>query len=166
MYQVAVAIHILSAVVWLGGMFFLVMVMLPIARKAMQSSAPEAFGMMRYAAKKFLPIAWAAMILLGISGAYLATDHWGIRPNIFFTDDGRFMQILRVKTFLFLFVVVLSLLHDFWLGPKIMYRLEQARASGEVLPQSLARKLVRMTAGTNLLSAVTILVLAVYLIRP
>jgi hypothetical protein len=67
---------------------------------------------------------------------------------------------------LFLFVVVLSLLHDFWLGPKIMDRLEQARASGEVLPQSLARKLVRMTAGINLLSAVTILVLAVYLIRP
>ena len=76
------------------------------------------------------------------------------------------MQILRVKIFLFLFVVLLSLLHDFWLGPKIIERLEQARQSGEVLPQSLARKLIRMTAGMNLLSAVTILVLAVYLIRP
>ncbi len=76
------------------------------------------------------------------------------------------MQILRVKTFLFLFVVLLSLLHDFWLGPKIIERLEQACQSGEILPQSLARKLIRMTAGMNLLSAVTILVLAVYLIRP
>ena len=132
----------------------------------MQSGAPEAFGILSDAAKKFLPIAWAAMILLGVSGAYVATNHWGIRPNIFFTDDGRFMQILRVKTFLFLFVVLLSLLHDFWLGPKIIERLEQARQSGEVLPQSLAQKLVRMTAGINLLSAVTILVLAVYLIRP
>jgi len=36
MYQVAVAIRISSVVVWLGGMFFLVMVMLPTARKAMQ----------------------------------------------------------------------------------------------------------------------------------
>ena len=132
----------------------------------MQSGAPEAFGILSDAAKKFLPIAWAAMILLGVSGAYVATNHWGIRPNIFFTDDGRFMQILRVKTFLFLFVVLLSLLHDFWLGPKIIERLEQARQSGEVLPQRLARKLVRKTAGMNLLSAVTILVLAVYLIRP
>jgi uncharacterized membrane protein len=153
-------------VVWLGGMFLLVMVMLLTAKKAMQSGAPEAFGILSDAAKKFLPIAWAAMILLGVSGAYFATDHWGIRPNISFTDYGRFMQILRVKTFLFLFVVSLSLLHDFWLGPKIIERMEQARQSGEVLPQSLARKLARMTAGINLLSAVTILVLAVYLFRP
>ena len=76
------------------------------------------------------------------------------------------MQILRVKTFLFLFVVLLILLHDFWLGPKNIERLEQASQSGEVVPQSIAQKLVRMTAGINLLSAVTILVLAVYLIRP
>lgn len=121
--------------------------------------------MLSDAAKKFLPIAWAAMIPLGVCGAYLATDHWGIRPNIFFTEDGRFMQILRVKTFLFLFVVLLSLLHDFWLGPKNIERLEQASQSGEVVPQSLAQKLARMTAGIHLLSAVTILVLAVYLIR-
>jgi len=78
------------------------------------------------------------MILLGVSGAYLAIDHWEIRPNIFFTGDGRFMQILRVKTFLFLFVVLLSLFHDFWLSPKIIERLEQARQPREVLPQSLS----------------------------
>ena len=58
-------------------MFFLVMVMLLTAKKAMQSGALEAFGMLSDAAKKFLPIAWAAMILLGVSGAYLATNHWG-----------------------------------------------------------------------------------------
>ena len=75
------------------------------------------------------------------------------------------MQILRVKTFLFLFVVLLSLFHDFWLGTKIIERLEQARQTRKILPQSLSRKLVRMAAGINLLSAVTILVLAVYLIR-
>jgi len=32
--------------------------------------------MLSDAAKKFLPIAWAAMIPLGVGGAYLATDHW------------------------------------------------------------------------------------------
>ena len=36
------------------------------------------------------------------------------------------MQILMVKTFLFLFGVLLSLFHDFWLGTKIIERLEQA----------------------------------------
>ena len=116
--------------------------------------------------ERFLPVAWTAMVLLGLSGAYLAWEHWGIRPGVFFTDDGRFMYILRAKSLLFLMVVALSLVHDFWLGPKILERLDQARASGQVLPQSLGRKVVRMTAGVNLLAAMTILVLAVLLIRP
>ena len=106
------------------------------------------------------------MVLLALSGAYLAWAHWDIRPGVFFTDDGRFMHILQAKSLLFLIVVLLSLMHDFWLGPKILERLDQARASGQVLPQSLSRKIVRMTAGVNLLAAVTILVLAVLLIRP
>ena len=116
--------------------------------------------------ERFLPVAWTAMVLLGLSGAYLAWEHWGIRPGVFFTDDGRFMYILRAKSLLFLMVVALSLVHDFWLEPKILERLDQARASGQVLPQSLGRKVVRMTAGVNLLAAMTILVLAVLLIRP
>lgn len=58
------------------------------------------------------------------------------------------------------------MMHDFWLGPKIMERLDAARASGQVLPQSPARDIVRMTAGVNLLAAMTILLLAVWLIRP
>ncbi|MCI0790030.1 MAG: CopD family protein [Chloroflexi bacterium] len=116
--------------------------------------------------ERFLPVAWTAMVLLGLSGAYLAWEHWGIRPGVFFTDDGRFMYILRAKSLLFLMVVALSLVHDFWLEPKILERLDQARASGQVLPQSLGRKVLRMTAGVNLLAAMTILVLAVLLIRP
>ena len=122
--------------------------------------------MLREAADRFLPIAWTTMVLLGLSGAYLAWEHWSIRPGIFFTDDGRFMHLLQAKSLLFLIVVLLSLMHDFWLGPKILERLDQARASGQALPQSLGRKIVRMTAGVNLLAAVTILVLAVLLIRP
>ena len=167
MYQAAVAVHIVSAVVWLGGMLFMVMVMLPVARQAMREGDPGAgLEMLKDAASRFLPVAWTAMILLGLSGAYLAWEHWGIRPGVFFSDDGRFMQIMRVKTGLFMMVVLFSLIHDFWLGPKILEKLDAARAAGEVLPQSLARKVVRMTAGVNLLAAMSILVLAVWLIRP
>ena len=167
MYQAAVAVQILSAVVWLGGMLFLVMVMIPIARQAMRSDNPGAgLEILKDAASRFLPVAWTAMILLGLSGGYLAWEHWGIRPGVFFSDEDRFMQILRIKTGLFMMVVLLSLIHDFWLGPKVLEKLDAARAAGQVLPQSLGRKIVRMTAGVNLLAALTILVLAVWLIRP
>ena len=81
MYQAAVVVHVVSAVVWLGGMLFLMMVMLPVARKAMRSGrAGEGMTMLRDAAERFLPVAWTAMVLLGLSGAYLAWEHWGIRP--------------------------------------------------------------------------------------
>ena len=145
----------------------MVMVMLPAARQAMKVEGPgEGLQILRDAAERFLPVAWTAMVLLGLSGGYLAWEHWGIRPGVFFTDDGRFMHILQAKSLLFLIVVVLSLVHDFWLGPKILEKLDAARASGQVLPQSLGRKVVRMTAGVNLLAALTILFLAVWLIRP
>jgi len=167
MYQAAVAVHIVSAVVWLGGMLFLAMVMVPIARQALRPEDPGAgLEILKDAASRFLPVAWAAMIMLGLSGAYLAWEHWGIRPGVFFSDTGRFMQILQVKTGLIMMVVLLSLIHDFWLGPKILEKLDAARAAGQALPQSLGRKIVRMTAGVNLLAAMTILVLAVWLIRP
>ena len=122
--------------------------------------------MLRDAANRFLPVAWSAMILLAITGAYLAWEHWGIRPGVFFTDDSRFMHILQIKSGLSLFVVVSSLLHDFWLGPKILERLQQARAAGLPPPQSLGRRLVLMTARVNLLVVLSIVVLAVLLIRP
>jgi uncharacterized membrane protein len=149
-------------------MLFLVMIMLPTARKAMQSGGPPGAGleMLRDAANRFLKVAWAAMILLGLSGVYLAWEHWGIRPGVFFSEGGRFMNILQAKSIIFAAVVLLSLMHDFWLGPRLLERLDAARAAGQVLPQSLSRKLVRMTAGINLLAAVTVLFLAVWLIRP
>ena len=167
MYQAVVVIHIISAVTWLGGMLFLVMVMLPLVRRGMASGQPgPGMEVLRDAANRFLPVAWGAMVVLAVSGAYLAWEHWGIRPEVFVTDGGRFMQILRIKTVLFLLVVLLSLLHDFWLGPMIMERLNQARAAGLPPPQSLARRIVLLTARVNLLAVLAIVVLAVLLIRP
>ena len=120
---------------------FLAMVMLPAARVVMQSGRPRArLDVLRNATKRFLPSAWAAMVLLGLSGAYLAWEHWGIRPGVFFTDSGRFMHILQAKSLLFLIVVLLSLMHGFWLGTKILEKLDQARATGQELPKAWSKK--------------------------
>lgn len=106
------------------------------------------------------------MIVLAVTGAYLASEHWGIRPGAFFTNDSRFVHILQIKSGFFLFVVVLSLLHDFWLGPMVLERLSQARAAGLAPPRSLARWIVLLTARVNLLVVLATVVLAVMLIRP
>jgi hypothetical protein len=148
-------------------MLFLVMVMLPLARKDMASGQPgPGLKILRDAANRFLPVALGSMIVLAVTGAYLAWEHWGIRTGVFFTNDSRFMHMLQAKSGLFVFVVVLSLLHDCWLGPMIMERLDQARAAGLPPPQSLARRIVLLTARVNLLVVLAIVVLAVLLIRP
>ena len=68
MLQVLVFIHIIAAITWLGGMLFLAMVMVPLARR----DAGVAFGSLRAAAEKCGSIAWAAKVVLAGSGAYLA----------------------------------------------------------------------------------------------
>ena len=52
---------------------FLVMVMLPLTRRDMASGQPgPGLEMLRDAANRFLPVAWAYMILLAVTGAYRA----------------------------------------------------------------------------------------------
>ena len=162
MYPVLVLIHVISAITWLGGMLFLAMVMVPLARR----DAGVGFGTLRAAAEKFVPIAWAAKVVLAGSGAYLAWEYWGIRPDTFFTGDTHFIDYLQRKTGIFVIVIILSLVHDFWLGPRMMDRLDAARSSGGPLPTGPGRLFVQWAARINLLLVIWIIAFAVWMTRP
>ena len=162
MHQAIVYLHIISAVTWLGGMLFLAMVMVPLARR----DGGGGFATLREAAKKFVPIAWASKIVLAATGGYLAWTYFGVRPGTFFGGEGQFLQFLQMKTGLFLIVVLLSLAHDFWLGPRMLERLEAARASGDPLPSGLGRLFVQWAARINLLLVLAVVALAVWMTRP
>ena len=162
MLQVLVFIHIIAAITWLGGMLFLAMVMVPLAPR----DAGVGFGSLRAAAEKFVPIAWAAKVVLAGSGAYLAWTYWEVRPETFLTGETHFLQYLQMKTGIFIIVVVLSLLHDFWLGPRMMDRLDAARSSGSPLPTGLGRLFVQWAARINLLLVLAVVALAVVMTRP
>lgn len=162
MHQAIVYLHIISAVTWLGGMLFLAMVMVPLARR----DNGGGFATLREAAKKFVPIAWASKIVLAVTGGYLAWTYFGVRPGTFFGGEGHFLQFLQMKTGLFLIVVLLSLAHDFWLGPRMLERLESARASGAPLPSGLGRLFVQWAARVNLLLVLAVVALAVWMTRP
>ena len=162
MYQVLVLIHAISAITWLGGMLFLLMVMVPLARR----NAEVGFGPLRAAAEKFVPIAWAAKVVLAGSGAYLAWEYWNVRPETFFTGSTHFLDYLQRKTGLFVIVIILSLIHDFWLGPRMMDRLDAARSSGSPLPTGPGRLFVQWAARINLLLVIWIVAFAVWMTRP
>ena len=162
MYQVLVLIHVIGAITWLGGMLFLLMVMVPLARR----DAGVGLGSLRAAAEKFVPIAWASKVVLAGSGAYLAWTYWSVRPETFFTGDTHFLSYLQMKTGVFVIVIILSLLHDFWLGPRMMDRLDAARSSGSPLPTGLGRLFVQWAARINLLLVIWIVAYAVWMTRP
>ncbi len=162
MLPILVLIHVIAAITWLGGMLFLAMVMVPLARR----DAGVGFGVLRSAAEKFVPIAWAAKIVLAGSGAYLAWTYWGVRPDTFFTGDAHFIDYLQRKTGLFVIVIVLSLAHDFWLGPRMMDRLDAARSSGSPLPRGPGRLFVQWAARINLVLVIWIVAFAVWMTRP
>ncbi len=162
MYQLLVFIHILTAVTWLGGMLFLVMVMVPLARR----NPSVGFNVLRIAAEKFVPITWASKLVLVGSGVYLAWAYWNVRPETFFTGDTHFLSYLQMKTGLFVIVVALSLAHDFWLGPRMMDRLEAARAAGSPPPAGFGRLFVQWAARVNLVLVLWIVAFAVWMTRP
>ena len=94
----------------------LLMVMIPLAR----CDAGVGVETLRAAAEKFVPVAWAAKVVLAGSGACLAWEYWNVRLETFFTGSSHFLDYLQRKTGIFLFVIILSLVHDFWLGPRMM----------------------------------------------
>ena len=166
LYKVAVSIHILSTIVWVGGMLFLVLVMVPLSRRGMRMPSGEGAILLRRVAERFRPVAWAAILLLVLTGIYIAWEHWGIRPRDFFTDGGHFLQILQIKTGLVILAILLSLIHDFVLGPRVLSGLEDTESAGDPPRPRRARTLLLTLARMNLILALTIIILAVILTRP
>ncbi len=162
-YEIAVLIHLLAAITWIGGNLFLAMVVVPVVRGEVE---PQRSGrLLSQIGRRFRPVAWGSIALLVGSGLYVALDHWNVSPSEFFGGDSRFVQVLQVKVGLVLIAIVLSFVHDFVLGPRLARSL-QAATGGP--PPANSMKLRRATvwlARVNLLLLLAIVSLAVTLIR-
>jgi uncharacterized membrane protein len=69
-----VALHILSAVVWVGGMFFAYMVLRPAAGPL---EPPERFALWHRVFGRFFPWVWASIVLLLITGYSILFHSFG-----------------------------------------------------------------------------------------
>ena len=68
MNSVAIALHAIAASVWVGGMFFVLVVFRP----AVQTLEPDSrAGMMSVTLRKFFPWVWMAIIVLMLTGYWL-----------------------------------------------------------------------------------------------
>ena len=74
--QLAILLHLLSAVIWVGGMFFAYMALRPAAG---QLEPPIRLTLWVAVFQRFFPWVWGAIIILPLSGYFLA---WSSYPNM------------------------------------------------------------------------------------
>ena len=183
MYQVAVFIHLASAIIWIGGSLFLALVLIPALRKFMpppgQPSPDETPGaaasdavptlppdLLGTVARRFRLISWVCIVLLVTTGLYILPTRYGIGFAEFFTLGGHFVSVLQLKVGLVAIVIWLSVIHDFIIGPYTSRLIEHVRAGGAPPGYfTLLRRSVVWVARINLLLTILIVVVAVTMTR-
>ena len=161
MYQFAVLLHLLAAIVWVGGTLFLVVVVVPLTRSG-AIPRPQAVVLLRLMARRFRPVAWAAIGVLVATGIFLAWAHWNVSPSGLLTEDGTLVQTLRAKVVLVAVAIVLSAVHDFVMGPRVTVLAEAASTGGPPSAALIqARRRLVLLARANVAIVLAILVVAV-----
>jgi uncharacterized membrane protein len=126
-YLLSVWLHLTAMAAWLGGMVFLAAVVLPILR----AGPREQLGaFMARAAPRLRAVGWACLILLGVTG-WIQLSFRGLAWNA----NG----LILSKIATYATIVLLSLLHDFWVGP----RASAAMRDDPDGPQTIRWRLVR-----------------------
>ncbi len=118
LYMLTVWVHILAAAVWIGGMVFLVVVLVPVTRRPEYRGV--AASLIHWTSLRFRWIGWLCLGLLLLTGTFNLIqrgfgwgDLWSGR-----LWEGLSGGILAVKLLLLGVVFLLSALHDFIIGPR------------------------------------------------
>ena len=150
-------LHLLAAVAWIGGMAFLSLVLVPILKR--EPLASQRGALIRAAALQFRLVVWVAIgVLLTTGPLLLMSRGWS------FGDPGGWPAVLAVKLILIAILLTLTVLHDFFIGPRvgrILQTPESSRTGRERLLVANAAWLPRL----SLLLALAILFAAVSLAR-
>ena len=120
----------LSAIIWLGGMLFIAIVMVPTLRKF----EPQEYGtkILSSSGLRFRTVSWIAILILLLTGMLNAINR-GVTVHSISTGSlflSHFGKILILKVVLVVLMLVLSAIHDFFLGPKLAQLID----SGESIP--------------------------------
>jgi uncharacterized membrane protein len=163
MYQLSVYIHILSAMVWVGGMFFVALVAVPVARRLPPS---ERGALLTALGVKFRNVGWVAIGLLVITGITNASFR-GVtletigNGQIFLSPFG---HLLTTKVVLVAVMIAISAIHDFVIGPASTRATQRSTEAtlGEV---ERLRRQASWLARLNALLALVVVGLGVLLVR-
>jgi uncharacterized membrane protein len=160
-YYAVVTIHVLAALFWLGGMFFLGVVGAP----ALRAVEPPALRQRLFhdLGRRFRGIGWGAIIVLVITGVF----------NLYFRDLLHWRGVLGAAAFwrtplghalaaklvAVTAMIIVSAVHDFVLGPR-------AGRATPGSPEALRmRRRAAMLARVNAMLGIVVVIAAVRLAR-
>ena len=174
MYQVAVFIHLTSAIIWLGGSLFLALALIPVMRRfapppgatpspgETPPGSPLPADLLAAVARRFRVISWVCIALLVATGLYILPTRYGIGFAEFFSVGGHFVGTLQLKVALVAVVIWLSAIHDFIIGPYVSRLIAEAQAGAPPAPRlPLLRKSVVWMARVNVFLTICIIAVAV-----
>lgn len=118
-------VHLMSAILWVGGQLFIVLVLLPVLRKAL--SGTEFTLLFAQVGRRFGTFSWAALSLLVVTG-YLNAYHRGVDWSRLL--DSEYGRTLALKLLFVAIVIVLTLVHALYLGRASTRLAERARDLG------------------------------------
>lgn len=159
-----VLVHVLSAMVWLGGMFFLSLVLFPALKKF--EPGEKRIQLISITANRFRKISWIAISLLLITGIlnllnFGITDEMILSGEFFYSHLGK---ILIIKVSLVLVMIILSASHDFILGPRYSGLVSSQKPDIHTLSEiEKRRKITSWLARLNIIIAVLVVACAVML---
>ncbi|HSN17203.1 MAG TPA: hypothetical protein VLV87_03255 [Gammaproteobacteria bacterium] len=121
--RIALAIHVISVIWWIGGLAMVTTVFLPGLR---QGFHPDPGGALAYIERHFAPQARVAVLLVGVSGAYMLTrlHAWS------WLRMGRFWWVDAMLGYWLLFAVMLFVLEP--LGAHGWMKRQAATDSGRL----------------------------------
>ncbi len=142
-YKIAVTLHLLASVIWVGGMFFAHMALRPAAQTLLEP--PQRLPLLKGVLDRFFLWVWAAIITILVSGYWIFFDVMSAKAAIYV----HVMQLIGL--------VMIALFSYLWFVP---YRnMGRALASNDLPAAGAAMAVIRRVIGINLVLGVIELVL-------
>lgn len=157
-------IHLISAITWIGGQLFILVILLPIMRTALPRN--ERTLLFAQVGRRYAIVSWIALALLVVTGFFNGQRRgidWSRLP------DSAYGRILMAKLIIVTVVIVITLVHALYFGRRITEIAERAKTLGGDDPGVAAERRRLQVAsgvisGVNLLLNLVIVLLAASLV--
>jgi putative copper export protein len=159
LYRICVFAHVAAACVWVGGLAFFALVLVPVLRG---SPGPKTLELVRAVGMRFRVVGWAAiglLILTGIGNLLLRMPGSVLLRAEFWRAN--FGKLLALKLSLVLLMLLVSVAHDLIGARATALALAQPGSPPAIALRNRASRLGRLVA----LLALAILFVAVLLVR-